>query len=264
MEISRIASLGFRAYVAHAKRKIYQLLEYRTSLLVWIPVGLAWAFVFVLVWQFIYSHTETLYGWSLTETMLMLGYFGVAKTIMDTFFNYGKLSQDIVLGFLDIYLTKPMPTIVATLGTQLSLPSVLEIVPALVYFTFALPSIKIGPFLIGLIYTLLGTVIVALILLNIVLLSFWFGRAIRLLRTFQNVIISQSKFPTAIYPTFWKIVFYFLIPVGVIQCVPVELARNLSNSVIYLPLLLIAIIFWSIVTWITWKKGLMRYESAGG
>ena len=89
--------------------------------------------------------------------------------------------------------------------------------------------------------------------------AFWLGRADALAGQGVNVIITFSLHPPSLFPGSAGIVFYAIIPAGLVSWLPASLVREWSW--LHAAELLGGVSLLVAVTALVWHRGLSRYES---
>ncbi len=256
--------IGIKHWWIIFKKNIRVHMEYKESFLAWLLVSLGWAAVFMMFWYVIFQKIPSINGWTFAGSMLMLGYVELAQVFWSMLFESYDIPEKIVVGELDSYLARPIAILPSLWARGSDISAVMNLIPASIYFYLALQEIPLANFMVGLIYAFAGFAILGSIELSLASLSFWFGRVREVLNLFFNALFAQVQFPIAIYPPLWKLLFCIVIPTGLMQSVPAQVALDPASLPENLVILVPMLVGWIFVASIMWKEGLKRYESAGG
>lgn len=221
-------------------------------------------FVFILFWQVLFNNKggsinginiqDILYLWSIPT----MGY-GIA------FFCFGgidTLCKDIIDGNLDIYLTKPKNSLISTLTSRSILSAMGDFIFGVVC---GLIAVRFNPLkiLLMLFLGVLSGILTVSILTCVRLLCFWLGDISNAANKYTNsLFITLTIYPEQMFPSIIKLVMYTVIPAVYVAHVPVKLMNNFSFAV--MGILLIATVFFTILMFVLYNKGLEKYESGNG
>ncbi len=213
----------------------------------------------------VYRHVETLAGWRLHETLVLLGAYHVVSGLFQTFVepNLVWFAEKVRRGELDDLLLQPVPSLfMASLGT--SQPwSLGEALLGLVVMALGMAGLG-GAITAG------NATGCALLLLAGVAIA-WAARVVLASLAFwapgiePTVLYSAfwqlGRYPVTIYHTFVRRFLTYVVPVAFISTIP---ARALTRGA-DLPLLvagLVAAIGAIVLAHLIWHAGLQRYTSA--
>jgi ABC-2 type transport system permease protein len=214
---------------------------------------------------FVFSQVQTLAGWTLPQTILLLGAFTLVSRVVETFIspNLDWFATRVLNGELDSTLLQPLPSILlATLGVaqpwglaQVLLGSgviAVGLVATKAQFTIAGCLAGLGLLLVG-----VGTMWAYRVILAS--LAFW-APGLETGVLFSGV-WQTARYPLAVYskPVQWTLLYVF--PVGAVITVPVRIVSQGPDLSMVLYALVacaasisLALLFWSM--------GLRKYTSA--
>jgi ABC-2 type transport system permease protein len=215
--------------------------------------------VFFSIWWIFFNRFPEVAGWSLREVEAMYG-FTAGAFGLSVIFGGGvsELGRMIVDGELDSYLTQPKNVLLQTIASKSRASGWGDLITALVLLAMSgylnwktVPVIFV--LLICSAFIFLSSFVIAQSL------AFWLGPIQNLARQLSEFVITFSVYPQTIFPFFFKIVLFTIIPAGFIGFLPVEVMRNfgilsfigtIAASSIYIGLALMV-----------FQRGLRHYES---
>lgn len=245
--------------------------EYRGTLIILTAWQLVYLTLTVLFWKIIFLRTRQFAGWTF-ESVLLLHFFSqIFTAIFNTFFlGCHVLWRVINQGKLDGFLVRPIDPRFLAVGTRFN------IVPAIERFGN-------GVALLGLILWLgvpvhwphfflsLAMVTVAVLLFSMVqitgnYLTFWWGSS-DAVDEFLDSLFPFIRYPLTTMPPQLQMVMTFAVPLLFAATMPalfttgqIDLARFAAGFAL---MLAVGAAWWFIQDAV-WRRGLARYESAGG
>jgi ABC-2 type transport system permease protein len=238
--------------------------QFITNFLTYIVVAAIWIFL----WSLMFSNIQEIGNWSLPMLIMMVGFFQVAEAIWQFGFYTLGISREIISGRVDKYLVRPINPLYGIIMEKFEIVAFLPLVMGLgiilyanikylsldlIKISLALFTVMIGISILQVIYSLLG------------ILTFWIGDS----RGFQRLHRSTrvlNNFPLDIMNKVMTGVLMFLAPIIFFGTYPVLMVTNwpISTSLKIIALAFSILIFWSIVLYFLWKRGIKKYESMGG
>ncbi|EFH83171.1 ABC transporter permease [Ktedonobacter racemifer] len=247
-------SLSLRRELAFRANLVFQLLL--TTL------NIASGFVVLSV---IYTQTQTLAGWSLGESITLLGTFQVSSGIFSTFVepNLSWFAGQVRDGKLDHVLLQPAPSLfMVSLGK--CAPFALSQV-ALGLLATILGIVQMGalPSWWGILSWLLllavGIVIAWAIRVLLASLAFWSPTAE--LDVFYSALWQFGRYPVDIYRQPLRFCLTYVLPFAFLATFPVSALTSHADPFLPLTGLIVSSIAYLCVT-LVWRAGLRRYTSA--
>ncbi len=221
----------------------------------------------LLTFETIYSRVDTIGGWSRGQMLIFVGTFSLinALNMLVYFFGIVDLPGMIKRGDLDQYLTKPISPLLRLTFENVnpgSFPLVILSV-LIIYSGVSAAGVSVS-FAVGAAY-------VVLVLLMTLL---WYDMEL-ILRSFTFHFMSQSgiqelenqglelnfKVPGVLYKGFFKLLFYFVLPYGIMSTVPTQLLTGSISVSGVLIAVLTVVVFTVFALWF-WRFGLKHYKSA--
>lgn len=220
----------------------------------------------LLVFNSIYSQVDSIGGWNRGEMIVFIGTFSLinALNMVIFFFGINGIPQKVLNGTLDHYITKPINPLLRLTFENInigSLPLVFVSIAIILYGISQL-NIAVTPL------TVSGYTIMVLLMVLL-----WYDTML-ILRSVPFFILSASsitqlenllelcmKIPGVCFKGIFKVLFYFILPYGVMATIPTQLiAQSLSLSGLFYGIFIV--IMFTILAFGIWHIGLRHYKSA--
>ena len=258
----------FRRYLVIRYRR---MIEYRASFLLGLLGGISTLIAFFIFWAVIFSRVDSINGWTFPQILMLLGFFYFAMGIYWVFLIGAEHFHDsIIYGDLDTVLSKPVNPVINQLFSKIDFFGLIDFTRGvfLLFLSYFLGlKIPLINFISAVVIAILGAIAIGLAVLFTNLLTFWVGRSEALIRSIWELIWEPSGYPLTIFPVFAQAFYTFLIPLIFVQTYPVIITTQQVSIALVAKILLMELLVigaWTGVCYVTWKKGLERYESLGG
>ncbi|MBI5065378.1 ABC-2 family transporter protein [Candidatus Woesearchaeota archaeon] len=193
------------------------------------------------------------------DAFLLFGFAALTFGLTSVLFgNWRKLNEIISEGKLDFYLSLPKNELLHILISKTFFHSWGDVLfgSALILLSIDYSFTSILTAITGIITGSILTIAFAIIINS---LAFFFGSTKSSSDLGFQVLLAFSSYPLNVFDGFMRFLLFFVIPLGFITNVPVELLKEF-NPKLYLALLLVTIIV-SLIAYGLFKLGLKRYES---
>jgi len=248
---------GLWGFIAESyKLQIATILEYRASFLSQTIGMFLNDFFWIFFWYILFNRFESINGWDFHDALLMYmvitGSWALANL---SFSNVNALASMIENGQLDYYLTLPKPVLLHVL-IKTSYSSAGDLLFSIVLAAWILELSSIPLYL----SVLISGALIFLswgILVNSI--TFWVGRFESAAKAARDTLIIFAGYPFSVYSGMTRFVLMFLIPVGMIIGIPVDLFQNFSWEWFLLLWVYTAAFFLLCVSF--FYLGLRRYSS---
>ena len=249
------------------KYKINRMMMYRADFFsVFINDGLLFV-VQLLTFETIYSQVESIGGWTRGQMIIFIGTFSIinALNMLIYFFGIVDLPQKIIRGDLDPYVTKPVNPLLRLTFENVNMGSLPLVVMSImiVCYGVSVSGIRVS-FSLG-----LGYAIVVLLMtllwydMEVILrtIPFFLPSAKGISRIEGELLDLNMKIPGILFKGVFKLLFYILLPYGIMSTVPTQLlTRSISPSAVVYAVLTVLLFTW--LTLRFWRRGLSHYKSA--
>jgi len=233
-----------------------------TTLIAGKLVRMGFVFVFLLA---LFSHTKSLAGFSLTQTLLFFMTFNLVDILAQLFFRGIYIIRSLVQsGELDLMLVKPISPLFRIATNTTDFLDMFTMIPTLVILIFVILRLETQVSLLSLsLYVLL---VLSGIILALAIHIFTAGIAV-ITQEVDNLIwiyrdlMTMGRFPAAIYALPVKLVLTFVIPIAVMVSFPAEaLLGILAWPWVLFSFFWAAIFLWGSLKF--WRFSLRYYTSA--
>jgi ABC-2 type transport system permease protein len=252
--------------MASARYSLVRATMFRGDLFIWATVELLWISVNVIMVGVIYSHTQTVAGWTMYEMLLLVGTSMLIQRFLMGFFWSGifEMGRNVRSGLFDFVLAQPGDPLFMASTRKLELDGLINsvVAGALVFYSahklhihpraqdFALYALMVG----------CGVVIHYSALVMAMSLSFWITSSQGVEGSYFTL-MEFSRLPREAFKGAAAIAFVWVLPVVVVSNAP---ARQILYG--FEPRwalgLCAATIGWLGLAVVIFRSGLKRYTSA--
>ena len=261
-------------------------LQYRVNFFLSIVQSLVAVGTALVVLALVFSHTDSLGGWSSDELLVVMGVYvligGVIRSVIQP--NMQQLMADVQKGTLDGLLTKPADAQLLVSIRRFGLWQAVDVLVGLLLIGIALIRLEQGvdvlvgaalvvvglvrvgrPVSVGAVLAFaltlaLGVVVLYCFWLLLTVTAFWIVRVDVLVELFDGL-YQAGRWPVGIYPGWLRIAFTFLLPLAFAITVPASaLTRGVSGWVLLGVVAFTAALF--TVTRVVWRSALRHYTGA--
>lgn len=221
----------------------------------------------LLVFRVVYSNVDAIGSWGRGEVILYIGTFSLLNAVSMSVCFFGLLGiQDKVLsGEMDLYLTKPVSPLLRLTFEQVNPGSVPLILMSLCIIAYGakVSWLQIGPeSLLAYGFWLLVMEILYYemeVLMRAV--SFYVISNARLIQLEDASLDLCMKLPGIAFYGVYKLVFYMILPYGIMATLPVQrLVGEMSWRLGLWGISVVAV--FTVLTYVVWTRGIRRYNSA--
>ena len=241
-------------------------IEYRTNLALQVVEMLAFSSTSVGAVLVLFSYTQTLNGWTLSQMLVLLGVFYLVWGVSDLIFDPSmtQFMEQVRLGTLDFTLLKPANSqFLVTLRYQ-ALVQVAQVALGAVVLAVGLTrlgqAITLGNALAFLLTLACGLVLVYAILLVLATLSFWFVRVDNIMVIYA-AFFDAGRFPVDVYPGWLRLTLSTVVPIGVAVTVPSQAISGRLDPLSLLGTVAGTALAFAFASWF-WRRGLRSYTGA--
>jgi ABC-2 type transport system permease protein len=256
----------FRVAAVYVKVGLMNELQYRVNFFVQLLQAFIQVGTGLIVLSLVYSHTNSLHGWSESELLTLLGVQILLGGVIHTFVqpNMERLMEDVQQGTLDYALTKPEDAQLLVSVRQFRVWQLVEVVFGSVVMAVGIgrlqTSIGWADALAFVAALALGSAMVYCFWLVLTTGAFWVVRMENVLELFEGV-YQTGRWPVGVYPPWMRYGLTFLIPIGFAVTVPAQaLTSRLHGGTLLLAAGFCVVLF--AFTRAFWRIGLRRYSGA--
>jgi ABC-2 type transport system permease protein len=241
-------------------------LQYRVNFFVQMVQSVLQVGTSLVVLAIIFSHTDSLAGWSRPELLAVIGVYTLVHGVVNMFVqpNMERVVSEIREGKLDYALTKPADSQVLVSVRDVRFWQITDVIAGLVVIVVALVQLRetlqpkhVAGFVVML---TIGTVAIYCFWLMLATAAFWLIRVDEVQELF-NGLYRAGQYPVGIYPMWLKFSLTFLVPLAFAITVPAQaLTGRLSWGAVAVAMVstcgLVLLSRWF------WMRGLGKYDGA--
>lgn len=215
----------------------------------------------------VYSNVETIGSWGRGEMIMYIGTFSLLNAISMTiyFFGVNGIPNKVRSGELDLYLSKPISPLFRLTFESISPGSVPLILMSICIIAYGAGRSDIRITVTKTLFYMFWIVIMAILYYEMEVLirsvSLYIVSMARMGQIEEAGLDLCMKLPGIAFYGGYKVIFYLILPYGIMATLPVQSMIGEMN----LPLALYGIgivILFAVITCIVWKQGLRQYNSA--
>ena len=214
---------------------------------------------FIIQWLVLYSLKDGIGGYTFKQILILWGIaastYGFSRFFFKNAFN---LSDMITKGKLDAYLVQPKNVLISSITSSVETSAIGDLLYG--YIMLFVCDFSIKNFLLFTLFTVTGGLILVSISIILSSLSFWLKKSDIISDTGNSLMNNFATYPDGIFKGVAKILLLTLIPVGIVNYIPVKILSNFDLELTLL-VLFIAIIA-VLLAFLIFNKGLKRYSSS--
>lgn len=214
---------------------------------------------FIVQWVVLLRLRDDVGGYTMREVMLLWGLaassFGLSRVLFARVFSLPEL---IINGKLDSYLVQPKNVLLGVMTSATDISAIGDLVYGLLLICIF--CFSVGRFLLFLLFTVTGAIIMTAFALLVGSLAFWFVRSEMFASHMVGSVTSFATYPDGIFKGAARFLLYNVIPVGMAVYHPVHImvafdASKMLAVLGYLVMLSVLAVF-------VFYRGLRRYSSS--
>lgn len=255
----RLLGVQLRASTATA-------MQYRADFLVNGAIALLWMGWALVPLFVVYQGRDTVAGWNRAEAMLVVAWFTALRGLMEGMIAPAlqQLVEGIRVGTLDFLLLKPADAQFLVSTARFVPYKVVDLVAAAAMAAWALSSLGRVPapsdVAIALVLLLASATLLYSIFILVGCASFWVVRLDNLAYLFGSI-FDAARWPLQVFPGVWRILFTFVIPLGVMTTYPaMALLGRLSGQTATYAVL--GALGFAVLARLVWRRAIANYTSA--
>lgn len=241
-------------------------LQYRVNFFLSLLQSLVAVGTSLAVLALVFSHTDSLGGWSGGELLVIMGVYvlmgGVIRSVIQP--NMTQLMTDVQEGTLDYVLTKPADGQLLVSARRFEIWQGVDVLvgAALVIVAVLRLAEPVGVLavLAFVVSLLLGAVAIYNFWLMLTIGAFWVVRVDFIIELFDGM-YQAGRWPVTIYPGWLRIGFTFLVPLAFAITVPASALTGRLSGWLLVGDAAFTIALAGLARWL-WRLGLKRYSGA--
>lgn len=252
--LSSLVSISFKRYLENRVNTVGTIF---TALI---------AFFLSIFWvNIVFSFTQELGGWNKNQVLFLLGLSRISLCIFYILFQRGVafLFEYIRSGNLDLLLTKPINT-QFYVSFRLTRPfEIANVLTGLVLVCYTSPNLNLDFSFLGILILIIGLICGIIIFYAlyfiIATLSIWL-KTFYSLPTIYAILVTPLSLPTNIYGTAISFLLTYVLPLGMIVYLPVEIFLRQTYQLVLIELMVAVILL--LLSILFWNFSLKYYTSA--
>lgn len=221
----------------------------------------------VVMYSVLFLNTDQINGWSKYQVIFFIGTFIAIDSLrmMTYFFGIMNIPTLIRTGKLDIYIVKPVNTLMLISVESIDMTRIITLLMGVIIQVYAYMHLRfavtIGMVIGYLVLFLLMYFLLYFIMLSFYSLSFWVTSVNVLFKVDMELNNFAFRVPGIVYEGICKIIFYILIPYGMIATIPTKFLTQGLGIREWVTVIAVFICY-AIFGLYIWNKGLKHYNSA--
>lgn len=248
------------------RKSLTLAMQYRLDFVLNGAVSLLWTVTGLVPFYVAFHDRPPVEGWTYESALVVVAIFTMLKAVLDGAVNPSLLTvvDQIRMGTFDFVLLKPADAQFLVSTTKFNVFHVADILAGLGLTTWAFLKMGHAPNLLSILSALLMLVAATVLLYSIWILvisaAFWVIKVDNLAYLFSSI-FDFARWPVSIFKGVWRILFTFIIPIGIMTTYPAEALLGTLTMSVFLGTIFGACLF-ALVARIVWTKALGHYTSA--
>ena len=214
---------------------------------------------FIVQWIVLYSLKDNIGGYTLNNVLLLWALASSSYGISHFFFKKAySLSDTINTGKLDAYLVQPKNVLISSITSDVETSAIGDMLYGLILVIFLRPNIKM--FLLFILFSIVGGISLTAISVISNSLSFWFQKSDLLADRINSLMTNFATYPEGIFKGITKILLYTIIPVGIVNYIPIQVMNDFNINLLLVCIIVSVILV--LLSFVIFYKGLKRYSSS--
>ena len=214
---------------------------------------------FIVQWLILFSLKEDVGGYTFKQVLLLWGIAASTFGFSHFFFRRAySLSETITNGKLDSYLVQPKNVLLAAITSDVETSALGDIIYG--YIMLTISKISLANFLLFTLFTICGGLMITAIAIIFASLSFWFTKTDSLADSANSMMTHFATYPDGIFKGAIRVLFFSIIPVGIVNYIPVWVISEFS--LVLTLVVILATILSICIAYVTFYKGLKNYSSS--
>jgi len=215
-------------YSIMLRNSLIREMSFKANFLLWMLVEVLWFVGQIVFFSIIFGNVDRIGDWTKWEVVLLIGTHQMIAQLFQAFFfvNVAAIPELVRTGKLDSLLVLPVDSQFAVSTKQFGLDSVVNAALGGVVVVVALAKLSVVPtpmsILLYIIAIGFGIAVHYSIMLSLAAVSFWIVRAQGLVYGYFNF-LNIARYPDAIFPRLFKIIFGWIVPVVIVANIPARL-----------------------------------------
>lgn len=258
---------NFKFLIALIQFRLSHIMTFRLGFFSPFFINTSYYLVQLFTFEAIYGHVDSIRGWGHGEILIFIGTFCLIDAINMTICFFGVISipEKIQTGALDLYLTKPVNPLLRITFEKINPGSIPLLIFSVCIIAYGVRESGISPACSDIIGYLIMVFLMTILFYDMELLvrcsAFFIFSVNNLVKIEDTAIDLCLKIPGTAFSGIYKIIFYCVLPYGVIATLPTQVFIGALSAKGLLFGVAIVCIF-TLFALAFWTYGVHRYESA--
>ena len=214
--------------------------------------------VMIIQWIILYALKDNVGGYTFKQVLLLWGIaagtYGVAHFFFKKAFH---LSDTINNGKLDSFLVQPKNVLLSSITSDVETSAIGDLIYA--YIMLFVYGFTFSRFILFSLFIICGGLVLTSVSVILSSLSFWFNKSDVITDTGNSLMVNFATYPDGIFKGIVRVIMYTIIPVGVVNYIPVQILTEFNLGLTFI-VLFVTILFISLA-FIIFYSGLKKYSS---
>lgn len=221
----------------------------------------------LMAFNVIYSNVDAIGSWGKGEMILYIGTFSLINALNMTiyFFGVNSIPYKVRSGELDLYLSKPISPLFRLTFENISPGSIPLVIMSICIIAYGVHILNMKLTIVMIVGYVFWLIIMTILYYEMEVIirstSLYIVSMARMEQIEEASINLCMKLPGIAFYGMYKIIFYLILPYGIMATLPVQNMigkMNLQTAVYGISV----VVLFSVITAVLWKQGLKRYNSA--
>ncbi len=254
-------------YGKYLKIQLKSAMEYRVTLLFDTISSMLYTVAAFFGVYLLFQQFETVGGYTFSDVMITYSIICLAHAVSDCIFRgFDQFDKLVSTGELDRLLIRPRSIFLQVLGYKTELTRIGRMLFCLAVLIVGLIIAPIEWTLLKvltIIFTVIGACVIYLALVLVYAgLCIFTVEGLEVVNIFTSGGRELSQYPLDIYHKFFKIVFTFIIPFGLVNYLPLRFLLGYTTNIFYVFVPLFTILFY-VICYLFFRWAITKYKSTG-
>lgn len=248
------------------RKSLTLAMQYRWDFVLSGGLSLLWTLSGLVPFYVAFHERPPVEGWTYDSALVVVAVFTLLRAVLDGAVNPSLLTvvDQIRMGTFDFVLLKPADAQFLVSTTKFNVFRVVDVLAGLTLATVAFVHMGRAPTLWGVFSALVmlgaATVVLYSIWILVISAAFWVVKVDNLAYLFSSI-FDFARWPVTVFKGVWRIIFTFVIPIGIMTTYPAEAILGTLTPHLFVGTLCGAAVF-GLIARLVWTKALGHYTSA--
>jgi ABC-2 type transport system permease protein len=248
------------------RKSLTLTMQYRWDFVLQAGLALLWTVTGLVPFYVAFHERPPVEGWTYESALVVVAIFTLLRSVLDGAVNPSLLTvvDQIRMGTFDFVLLKPADAQFLVSTTKFEVFHIVDVFAGLglaaVAFTQMGRAPSVGGVFTAIVMLVAATVVLYSIWILVISAAFWVVKVDNLAYLFSSI-FDFARWPVSIFKGIWRLVFTFVIPIGIMTTYPAEALLGTLTPQLFFGTVVGAAVF-ALVARIVWTRALGHYTSA--